>query len=392
MAERIYFDNSATTPIDPRVVAAMLPYLNGTFGNPSSLHWAGREAHEGLENARQQVADLFNAQLNEITFTASGTEADNMALMGVIEALGQRENHIITSAIEHPAILETTRYLEARGVDVTYLGVDGNGLVDPNELRGALRSTTRLVSIMAANNVVGTLQPINELGRLAHENGALFHTDAVQAVGKIPLNVRTQPIDLLSVSAHKLHGPKGVGALFVREGVAIKPLVHGGGQERGLRSATENMVGIIGFGKAAEIARKEMAQEASHLVHLRDRLIDSITTALPNAYLIGHRYRRLPGHVSLGLSGQEGEAIKLLLALDEAGIAISTGSACSANHGSEPSYILRAMGFDMFRACGSLRITLGRFNTEAEVDRFLEVLPQVAAQLRPITSYAPVLA
>lgn len=392
MAERIYFDNSATTPIDPRVAAAMLPYLNGTFGNPSSLHWAGREAHEGLEHARHQVADLFSAQPNEITFTASGTEADNMALIGVIEALGQRENHIITSAIEHPAILETTRYLEGQGVEVTYLGVDGNGLVDPNELRYALRPTTRLVSVMAANNVVGTLQPINELGRLAHENGALFHTDAVQAVGKIPLNVRTQPIDLLSVSAHKLHGPKGVGALFVREGVALKPLVHGGGQERGLRSATENMVGIIGFGQAAEIARKEMANEASYLVRLRDRLIDSITAVLPNAYLIGHRYRRLPGHVSLGLSGQEGEAIKLLLALDEAGIAISTGSACSANHGSEPSYILRAMGFDLFRARGSLRITLGRFNTEAEVDRFLEVLPQVAAQLRPITSYAPVLA
>jgi cysteine desulfurase len=392
MAERIYFDNSATTPLDPRVTDAMLPYLNGVFGNPSSLHWAGREAHEGLENARQQVADLFNAQPNEITFTASGTESDNMALIGAIEALGQRENHLITSAIEHPAILETTRYLETQGVAVTYLGVDSNGLVDPNDLRGVLRPTTRLVSIMAANNVVGTLQPINELGRIAQEHGAVFHTDAVQAAGKIPLNVRTQPIDLLSVSAHKLHGPKGVGALFVRDGVSIKPLVHGGGQERGLRSATENVAGIIGFGQAAEIARLEMAQEASNLVHLRDRLIDTITKKIPNAYLIGHRYRRLPGHVSLGLSGQEGEAIKLLLALDEAGIAISTGSACSANHGSEPSYILRAMGFDPLRARGSLRITLGRFNTAAEVDHFLDVLPQVAAQLRPITSRGPVVA
>jgi cysteine desulfurase len=392
MADRIYFDNSATTPLDPRVIEAMLPYLDGVFGNPSSLHWAGREAHEGLENARHQVADLFNAQPNEITFTASGTESDNMALIGVLEALGQWENHIITSAIEHPAILETTRYLEAQGVAVTYLGVDSDGLVDPNDLRGALRPTTRLVSVMAANNVVGTLQPINELGRIAREHGALFHTDAVQAAGKIPLNVRTQSIDLLSVSAHKLHGPKGVGALFVRDGVSIKPLVHGGGQERGLRSATENVAGIIGFGKAAELARQEMAQEAFNLVHLRDRLIDTITAKIPNAYLIGHRYRRLPGHVSLGLSGQEGEAIKLLLALDEAGIAISTGSACSANHGSEPSYILRAMGFDPLRARGSLRITLGRFNTQAEVDRFLDVLPQVAAQLRPITSRGPVLA
>ncbi len=386
MSEHIYFDNSATTPLDPRVTKAMEPYLSEIFGNPSSLHWAGREAHEALAQARQQVADLLNAQPGEIIFTASGTEADNMALLGVIEGLGQRENHIITSAIEHPAILETTRYLEGQGVAVTYLGVDGDGLVNPDELRQALRPTTRLVSIMAANNVVGTLQPITELGRIAHEHGSLFHTDAVQAVGKIPLNVKTQPIDLLSLAAHKLHGPKGVGALFVREGVPLKPLVHGGGQERGLRSATENVAGIIGLGKAAEIARTEMSEEASYLVQLRDKLIDSITSALPNAYLIGHRYRRLPGHVCLGLAGQEGEAIKLLLALDEAGIAISTGSACSANHGSEPSYILRAMGFDLIRARGSLRITLGRFNTAAEVERFLAILPQLAAELRPITS------
>jgi cysteine desulfurase len=386
MSDRIYFDNSATTPLDPRVAKAMEPYLAGIFGNPSSLHWAGREAHEAIVQARQQVADLFNAQPKEIIFTASGTEADNMALIGVIESWGQRENHFITSSIEHPAILETCRYLEQRGVEVSYLPVDGEGLIDPDELRKALRPATRLVSIMAANNVVGTLQPITELGRITHEHGALFHTDAVQAVGKIPLNVSIQPIDLLSLSAHKLHGPKGVGALYVRSGVTLKPLVHGGGQERGLRSATENVAGLVGLGKAAEIARAEMSAEASYLVQLRDRLIDTITTTLPNAYLIGHRYRRLPGHVSLGLAGQEGEAIKLLLALDEAGIAISTGSACSAHHGSEPSYILRAMGFDLIRARGSLRITLGRFNTAAEVDRFLNVLPQIAAELRPITS------
>lgn len=386
MNDRIYFDHSATTPIDPRVTKAMKPYLDGIFGNPSSLHWAGREAHEALEQARQQVADLFNAHPKEIVFTASGTEADNMALIGVIEALHQHENHLITSSIEHPAILETCHYLEGQGVDVTYLPVDGDGLIDPNELRKALRPTTRLVSIMVANNVVGTLQPITELSRITHEHGALFHTDAVQAVGKIPLDVQTQPIDLLSLSAHKLHGPKGVGALVVRRDVSLKPLVHGGGQERGLRSATENVAGIVGLGKAAAIARAEMSEEASSLVQLRDRLIETITTTLSNAYLIGHRYRRLPGHVCLGLAGQEGEAIKLLLALDEAGIAISTGSACSAHHGSEPSYILRAMGFDLIRARGSLRITLGRFNTAAEVDRFLNVLPQIAAELRPITS------
>ena len=392
MTDRIYFDNSATTPIDARVAKAMQPFLAGVFGNPSSLHWAGREARVAIDQARQQVADLFNAQPNEIIFTASGTESDNMALIGVIEALGRQVNHIITSSIEHPAILETCRYLEEHGVDVTYLPVDGEGLISPAELKAALRPTTRLVSIMAANNVVGTLQPISELSRIAHEHGALFHTDAVQAVGKIPLNVRTQPIDLLSLSGHKLHGPKGVGALYIRAGAPLNPLVHGGGQERGLRSATENVAGIVGLGRAAEIARSEMSREAAQLVQLRDRIIDTLTATLPNAYLIGHRYKRLPGHVSLGLAGQEGEAIKLLLALDEAGIAISSGSACSAQHGSEPSYILQAMGFDAFRARGSLRITLGRFNTEAEVDRFLEILPQVAAELRPITTRMPVTA
>ncbi len=392
MSDRIYFDNSATTPLDPRVTQAMQPFLDGAFGNPSSLHWAGREARAAVDRARQQVAGLFSAQPKEVVFTASGTEADNMALIGVIEASGQRPTHLITSAVEHPAILETCRYLERRGVDVTYLPVDGDGQIEPYDLITALRPTTRLVSIMAANNVVGTVQPISELSRITHEHGALFHTDAVQAAGKIPLNLQTQQIDLLSLSAHKLHGPKGVGALVVRDGTPLAPLVHGGGQERGLRSATENVAGIVGLGKAAEIARKEMATEAARLVHLRDRLIDALQALLPNAYLIGHRYRRLPGHVCLGLAGQEGEAIKLLLALDEAGIAISTGSACSAHHGSEPSYILRAMGFDVIRARGSLRITLGRFNTEPEVERFLAVFPRVAAQLRPITTRQPVLA
>jgi cysteine desulfurase len=257
MSDRIYFDNSATTPLDPRVTKAMEPYLAGIFGNPSSLHWAGREARAAIDQARQQVAELLSAHPKEIIFTASGTEADNLALIGVIEDLGQRENHLITSAIEHPAILETCRYFEGQGVEVTYLPVDGDGLVDPNALRQALHPTTRLVSIMAANNVVGTLQPITELGRITHEHGALFHTDAVQAVGKLPLNVQTQPIDLLTLSAHKLHGPKGVGALYVRSGVSIKPLVHGGGQERGLRSATENVAGIVGLGQAARLrARK----------------------------------------------------------------------------------------------------------------------------------------
>ncbi len=344
----------------------------------------GRQAHEALDRARHQVADLLHAAPGEIIFTASGTESDNLALVGVAETFDLRDCHIITSAIEHPAVLETCRYLARRGVDITYVPVSEDGLVRPDALREALRPNTRMVSIMAANNVVGTVQPITELGRIAREHGALFHTDAVQAVGKLPLDVQTQPIDLLSLSAHKLHGPQGVGALYVREGVKIAPLVHGGGQEHGLRSATENIAGVVGLGQAAEIACREMADESARLVNLRDHIIETVTTAIPNAYLIGHRYRRLPGHVCLGLAGQEGEAIKLLLALDEAGIAVSTGSACSAHHAAEPSYILLAMGFDPIRARGSLRVTLGRFNTEVEVDRFLQILPEAVASLRPI--------
>jgi cysteine desulfurase len=388
MAGLVYLDNAATTPLDPRVVLAMQPYFDAVFGNPSSLHWAGREAHEGLAAARRQVAGLLRAQPEEIIFTGSGTEADNLALVGVIEALGQRENHLITSSIEHPAILETSRYLERRGVEVTYLPVDGDGLVDPAELARALRPSTRLVSIMAANNVVGTLQPVHELGHIAHEYGVLFHTDAVQAAGKIPLDVRVQHIDLLSLSAHKLHGPKGVGALYVRAGVSLAPLIHGGGQERGLRSATENVAGIVGLGCAADIAREEMSAEAARLVNFRDQIIEAVTRDVQGAYLIGHRYRRLPGHICMGFGGLEGEAIKLLLALDEAGIAASTGSACSAHHSGQPSYILEAMGFDSFRARGSLRVTLGRFTTQAEVESFLRVLPEAVQTLRPISTYS----
>ena len=386
MSQHIYFDNSATTPFDPRVVDAMRSALTHDFANPSSLHQPGREARQAIDTARQQVALLLNADPQEIIFTASGTEADNMALIGVVEGLNETGIHIITSAFEHPAVLETCRYLERRGITVTYLPVTEDGLIQPEVLKAALRPETRLVSIMAANNVVGTLQPITELAQITHNHGALFHTDAVQAVGKFPLDMRIQLIDLLSLSAHKLHGPKGIGALFIRKGVQIRPLVHGGGQESGLRSATENVAGIVGLGCAAEIARSEMSAEAARLVKLRDRLIDGITRAVPNAYLIGHPFRRLPGHICLGLANQEGEAIRLLMALDEAGIAVSTGSACSAQHGAEPSYILRAMGFDPVRARGSIRITLGRFNTDAEVSHFLEVFPPIAAALRPTLS------
>lgn len=386
MTASIYLDHAATTPLDPRVREAMEPFLSGLYGNPSSLHQAGREARRAVDEARRQVAELFAADPSEIVFTASGTESDNMALTGVLALSGFRDSHLITSAIEHPAILETCNHLTRQGVAVTRVPVDADGMVDPATVAAAIRPETRLISIMAANNVVGTIQPVAEIGRIARARGVLFHTDAVQAAGKIPLDLRVLPVDLLSVSAHKLHGPKGVGALYVRRGVRLEPLVHGGGQENGLRSATPNVMGIAGLGRAAEIARQEMAEEAARLVGLRERIIDGIAARVPGVYSIGHRFRRLPGHICLGFSGLEGDAITLLLILDELGIAVSSGSACSASHAGEPSYILLAMGFDPVRARGSLRITLGRFNTIEEVDRFLELLPAAIGRLRPMAS------
>lgn len=383
---QIYFDHSATTPLDPRAMEVMLPFYQNEFGNPSSLHRAGQQARQAMDAGRSQTAELFHANPDEIIFTGSGTESDNMALKGVASLRQPQDCHIITSAFEHPAILETCKYLAKLGYEISYLPVSPEGIVEPESLRAALRPNTRLVSVMAANNVVGALQPIAELAQIAKAHGALFHTDAVQAAGKIPLRADSIPFDLLSLSAHKLHGPKGIGALYIRRGVKIEPLTHGGGQERGIRSATENVAAIVGLGKAAELAGAEMSAEARKLVGLRDKLIAGIESQIPNMYLIGHRYKRLPGHICLGFAGQEGEAIHLMLALNEAGIAISTGSACSSHHAGQPSYILTAMGFDPIRARGSLRITLGRFNTEQEVDTFLEILPRLVAELRPVTS------
>jgi cysteine desulfurase len=384
MPPRIYFDNAATTPLDPRVREAAEPYLNECWGNPSSMHQEGRQAREAVDTARGHVAALLGAEPGEIVFTASGTEADNMALWGVTLAAGNDPCHVIASSIEHPAVLECCRGLRRLGVEVTLLPVDSEGIVDPGDLQQAIRPDTRLVSIMSANNVLGTLQPVAELARIAHSHGVLFHTDAVQAAGKIPIDLRSLPIDLLSLSAHKLHGPKGVGALYIRKGVKLTPLVAGGGQESGRRSGTENVAGIVGLGRAAEIARAEMAGEAARLVQIRDFLIDSIQETVGNAYFIGHRFRRLPGHVCLGFEGMEGEAIKLLLKLDEMGIAISSGSACSTNHAGQPSHVLQAIGLNPIKARGSLRITLGRFNTMEEARRLVELLPQVVSLLRPM--------
>jgi cysteine desulfurase len=339
-----------------------------------------------VETARGQVAALFDAEPDEVIFTGSGTEADNLAILGTICGTDGAVGHVVTSAIEHPAVLQTCRHLEEMRAHVTYLPVTEDGFVSSEELERAFRPDTKLVSIMAANNVVGTIQPIADLAAIAKRRGVLFHTDAVQAAGKMPLSLKTLPADLISLSAHKLHGPKGVGALVVRKGVRLFPIVHGGGQEKGLRSATENVAGIVGFGVAARLAREGMAAEAARLVNLRDKLVTGILAALPNAYLIGHRYKRLPGHVSIGLAGQEQESIRLMLELDAAGFAVSTGSACSASNTPKPSYVLEAMGFDPIRARGLVRITLGRMNTEAEVDRFLAFLPVAAGTLGNIST------
>lgn len=378
MHSRIYFDHSATTPLDPRVLDAMAPFLGGAFGNPSSLHHEGRVAREAVETARTQVAALIGAEADEIIFTASGTEADNLALIGAVRATGN-PRHVVTSSIEHAAILETCRFLAASGTKITHLPVDGDGLVGPDSLLRALQSNVTIVSIMAANNVVGTLEPIEELAHLTKLHGVLFHTDAVQAAGKIPLDVNRLHVDLLSLSAHKLHGPKGVGALYVRKGVPLSPIVFGGGQERGLRSATENVAGIVGFGAAAAIAKAELAEEAARLAGFRDQILREAIRRFPNFYLFGHPTQRLPGHLSLGFRGQEREVGKLLAALDAAGVAVSAGSACSAHHAGEPSQVALAMGYDAERARGLIRISLGRFSTRAEVDAFIEILTRAVS-------------
>src|SRR5579872_2182161 len=382
MSPRIYFDHSATTPLDPRVLAAMGPYLGGAFGNASSSHHEGRVAREAVETARAQVASLIGAQPDEIIFTASGTEADNLALIGAVRASG-KPGHIVTSSIEHAAILQTCCFLATLGTKVNHLAVDSHGLVGPENLLRALRSNVTIVSIMAANNVVGTLQPIEELAHLTKLHGVVFHTDAVQAAGKIPLDVNRLHVDLLSLSAHKLHGPKGIGALYVRKGVKLSPIVFGGGHERGLRAATENVAGIVGFGAAAEIARKELSEESARLAGFREYIVGELPRLFPHAYLFGHPTQRLPGHLSFGFRGQETEVGKLLATLDQAGVAVSAGSACSAHHAGEPSGVLLAMGYEGESARGLIRMSLGRFNTQEEVERFVELLQRVVADINP---------
>ncbi|MDK2926198.1 MAG: cysteine desulfurase [Bacillota bacterium] len=383
---RVYLDHAATTAVHPEVLEEMLPYLKGEFGNPSSIYSWGREAKAAVEKARARLAHLLGADPAEIVFTSGGTESDNFALRGVAAANRQKGNHIITTKIEHHAILHTAEQLEKEGFRVTYLPVDKDGLVRPEDLEEALTPDTILVSIMFANNEIGTIEPIAELARIAKSKGVIFHTDAVQAVGNVPINVKELGVDLLSLSGHKIYGPKGVGALYIRRGTRIEPLILGGAQERKWRAGTENVPGIVGLGKAAELAEKELPQRMKHLAELRDLLIDGIMEKIDHVRLNGHRTQRLPGNANFCFEYVEGES--LLLNLDLAGIAASSGSACTSGS-LEPSHVLMALGIPPEVAHGSLRLTLGRENTREDVEYVLSVLPEIVAKLRAMSPLAP---
>ena len=380
--DRIYLDNAATTAVSPAVLEAMTPYFCQVYGNPSSIHSTGRDARRAVDAARKQVAAAIGAPAPEIYFTAGGSESDNWAIKGTAFAKRSKGNHIITSAIEHHAVLHTCKWLEKQGFEVTYLPVDEFGRVSPYDVEKAITDKTILISIMAANNEIGTLEPIAEIGRIAHEHGVLFHTDAVQAVGAIPLDVNAMNIDMLSMSGHKFHGPKGVGALYIRKGVRIDTFLHGGAQERGQRAGTENLAGIVGIGKAIELATQQMAENAARMTRLRDRLIDGILTTIPDVRLNGHRTERLPNNVNVSIRYIEGEA--MLLRLDLAGIAGSSGSACTSGS-LDPSHVLLAIGLPHEIAHGSLRLTLGTDSTDADVDAVLEALPKIVSDLRAMS-------
>ncbi len=380
--DKIYLDYAATTPVHPDVLKAMLPYFVEKFGNPSTLYDYGQEAKTAVEEARASVAALISAKPEEITFTSGGTEADNHALEGAAYANEKKGNHIITSSIEHHAVLETCKFLEKRGFKVTYLPVDSYGLVDPDTVRKAITPKTVLVSVMQANNEVGTIEPVAEIGKITREAGVLFHTDAVQATGHIPVDVNELGVDLLSMSAHKLYGPKGTGALYIRKGKTLTPFMHGGEQEKRRRAGTENVPGIVGLGKAAEMARTEMAPEAARLTVLRDRLIAGLSEKISDSRLNGHPVKRLPNNVNLTFDFIEGES--MCLHLDMEGICASTGSACSSSS-LEASHVLLAMGLRHEQAHGSLRFTLGKWTKEEEIDKVITTLASIVARLRAMS-------
>ena len=377
---RIYMDNAATTATRPEVLEAMLPYFTQHYGNPSSIHAFGRDARRALENARKQVAAALNCEPREVYFTAGGSESDNWAIRCALQ--NKQGKHIITSAIEHHAVLHTCEYMEKQGYEVTYLPVDEYGIVSVEEVKKAIRPDTALITIMAANNEIGTIQPIAEIGKIAKEAGILFHTDAVQAIGAITVDVKEWNVDMLSLSGHKFHAPKGVGALYIRKGIRISNLIYGGAQERGLRAGTENLPGIVGLGKAIELAVIELPEYAERLTRLRDKLIDGILSNISDVQLNGHRTQRLPGNVNVSVRYVEGEA--LLMRLDLAGIAASSGSACTSGS-LDPSHVLLAIGLPHEIAHGSLRLSLGSETTEADIDYVIETLPNIVNTLRAMS-------
>ncbi len=378
----IYFDNAATTPVAPEVLAAMMPFFGNFFGNPSSLHAFGQDARRAMEAARAELARLINADPDEIVFTSGGTESDNFAVKGVAGANRDRGNHIITTKIEHHAVLEPCHVLENQGFRVTYLDVDEYGLVSPEDVIKAITPETILVSVMHANNEIGTVEPIAEIGQITRDMGIYLHTDAVQTVGHLPIDVQQMNVDLLSSSAHKLSGPKGIGFLYIRKGTKIAQFMHGGGQEKNRRASTQNVPGIVGFGKAAEIALKEMDAEIERLTGLRDRFIREVLARVPHARLNGHPQKRLPNNINLSAAYVEGEA--LVLNLDMQGVAASTGSACTSGS-FEPSHILKAIGLPLEMSQGSIRFTLGRITKDEEVDYVIGILPGIIEKLRALS-------
>lgn len=380
---RIYLDNNATTPIRPEVAEAVAGMLKGCYGNPSTLYCIGQEAHAEMERAREVVAGILGCSPEEIIFTSGGTESDNLAVFGTARAKRKKGDHIITTTIEHHAVLNPCKALEKEGWKVTYVPVGTDGIVDPAAIEKAITDRTVLISVMHANNEVGTIQPVAEIGRIAKGRGVTFHTDGVQSFAKLPVNVDELGADLFSASSHKIYGPKGTGLLYVRKGTKIMPILYGGHQERGLRPGTENVPGIVGFGRAAELMEAERESEASRLAAMRDRLWEGIKAKTPHVRLHGHMTRRLPGTMNIGFDFVEGES--LILSLDEHEICVASGSACTSDV-LEPSHVLSAMGIPPEGAHGALRISLGRENTEADVDKLLDVLPRAVENLR---SFSP---
>ncbi|MBM7613938.1 cysteine desulfurase NifS [Alkaliphilus hydrothermalis] len=382
MKKRVYLDYSATTPMKKEVLDEMLPFFNVQFGNPSSIHCFGRENKSAVDKARSTIAKTLNAGVDEIFFTGGGSEADNWGIKGVANALKDKGKHVITTKVEHHAVLHTCQYLEKDGFDVTYLDVDQYGMIKIDELKAAIRPDTILITIMFANNEIGTIQPIKEIGKIAKDYKITFHTDAVQAYGNVKIDVKDLGIDLMSLSAHKIYGPKGIGLLYIKKGTKIHPIIHGGAQERRRRAGTENVPAIVGFGKAAELAYENIDEHVNQLVTLRNRLINGLQEKIPYIHLNGHPTKRLPGNCNISIEFIEGEA--LLLMLDMVGIAGSSGSACTSGS-LDPSHVLMAIGLTHEVAHGSLRLTIGDYTTEEDVDYVIEQLPPIVERLRQMS-------